>query len=123
MKKPMHFNALSKNFGHAKDHRNKPTKAEETLWEELRNKKIDGFRFRFQHPLAYFIVDFYCHQAKLVIEVDGDYHFEEQQLNEDIRRTNVLLDLGCRELRFTNHQVMTDIAMVIETIRLSLNDS
>ena len=119
----MHYNALPKNFGHAKNLRDNPTKAEETLWEELRNKKIDGFRFRFQHPLAYFIVDFYCHQAKLVIEVDGDYHFEEQQLSEDMRRTNVLLDLGFRELRFTNNQVLTDITTVLEMIRQSLNDS
>ena len=62
-----------------------------------------------------------CHQAKLVIEVDGDYHFEEQQMSEDIRRTNVLLDLGFRELRFTNHQVLTDVATVVESIRQSLN--
>ena len=72
----------------AKEFRKKPTEAEEVLWNALRNNHFSGIKFRRQHPVKWFIVDFYCHEAKLVIEVDGGIHLAFPQAEHDESRTS-----------------------------------
>ena len=82
-------------------------------------EQIDGFTFRRQHPIDKFIADFYCHKAKLVIEVDGDIH--EYQKEYDIGRTDEMKQFGLKVIRFTNEDVEYDIESVIERIKFEIN--
>lgn len=90
------------------------TPAESILWQALRGRQIEGLKFRCQHPVGRFIVDFYCPSVKLVIEVDGGIH--DQQQVYDQARTEKLEAFGYRVLRFTNEQVMKDLSAVLEQI-------
>ena len=94
------------------------TPAEKILWQELRANKL-GFHFRRQQVIAGFIVDFYCHKADLVIEVDGDIH--DLQPEEDARREKVLSELGLRIIRFRNDDVLKNLSIVLEKITGHLN--
>jgi very-short-patch-repair endonuclease len=89
----------------AKELRREMTPAEKLLWQEVRAKKL-GVRFRRQQIIQGFIVDFYCHKAALVIEVDGDIH--DLQQGEDARREKALSELGLRIVRFRNDEVVRD---------------
>ena len=102
--------------------REKMTKAETKLWFYLKNKKLKGFKFRRQHPLHLFIVDFYCHELGLIIEVDGAYHEEQEQIVEDKKRTELIKFQGLRVIRFTNKEVLTDIDCVLLKITEVIND-
>ncbi|MBK6947814.1 MAG: endonuclease domain-containing protein [Haliscomenobacter sp.] len=92
-----------------------PTMAEAELWNALANKKL-GVKFRRQHPLGPFILDFYCHQKRLAIEVDGGYHLNQNQMQHDAKRTNFLRNRGIKEIRFSNEEVIEDISLVLEKI-------
>jgi very-short-patch-repair endonuclease len=107
-------------LGKAKELRKNMTLAEKILWQRLRRKEIMGVRIRRQHPMSKFIADFYCHQAKLVIEVDGPYHNEEEQKNYDEGRYKELKEFGIEIIRFTNEEVESDIEAVLEKIREKL---
>ena len=96
--------------------RNDLTPAETRLWEALRNKQLGGLRFRCQHPVGNFILDFYCPSCKLVVEVDGEIH--AHQANYDNERTAKLTEFGYKVLRFRNEQVMNDLPRVLAEIRL-----
>lgn len=98
----------------AKELRRDMTPAEKMLWEELRANKL-GVHFRRQQIVEGFIVDFYCHKASLVIEVDGDIH--DLQREEDARREKALSALGLRVIRFRNDEVARDLSGVVETIK------
>ena len=102
--------------------REKMTKAEIELWFYLKNKKLKGFKFRRQHPLHLFIVDFYCHELGLIIEVDGAYHEEQEQVEEDMKRTELIKFQGLKVLRFTNKEVLTDVDIVVKKITEVIND-
>ena len=97
----------------AQEMRNKPTEAESVLWEYLKSKKL-GHKFRRQHLIDDFIVDFVCLSKRLVIEVDGKIH--ENQQEEDVARTSVLDSLGYTVLRFKNEEVIGDLNNVLKTI-------
>lgn len=99
----------------ARELRKNPTLSETRLWRAISNKKLDGLRFRRQHPVGNFILDFYCPSHKLVIEVDGDYHQQRQQY--DNARTEQLEQYGYKVLRFTNQAVMNDLEAVLDEIR------
>lgn len=103
----------------AKELRRKMTPAERRLWQELRANRLDGWHFRRQQIIAGFIVDFYCHRAGLVVEVDGPIH--ETQVEADAEREAVLQGRGLTILRFTNRQVMNDMRTVLKEIRQVLN--
>ncbi|RJP52661.1 MAG: endonuclease domain-containing protein [Anaerolineaceae bacterium] len=90
------------------------TPAEKLLWQEVRANKL-GVRFRRQQIIAGFIVDFYCHKAALVVEVDGDIH--DLQPEEDARREKVLSALGLRIVRFRNDEVVRNLSAVVRRIR------
>ena len=94
----------------AKELRREMTPAEKLLWQEVRAKKL-GVRFRRQQIIQGFIVDFYCHKAGLVIEVDGDIH--DLQKEEDERREKVLSALGLRVVRFRNDEVLKNLSAVV----------
>jgi very-short-patch-repair endonuclease len=98
----------------AKELRREMTPAEKILWHEVRAKKL-GVRFRRQQIIQGFIVDFYCHRAGLVIEVDGDIH--DLQREEDERREKVLSALGLRVVRFQNDEVMRGLSAVVGRIK------
>ncbi len=98
----------------AKELRREMTPAEKLLWQEVRANKL-GVRFRRQQVIQGFIVDFYCHQAGLVIEVDGDVH--DLQKEEDERREKVLSEMGLKVVRFGNDEVVRDLSAVVGKIR------
>lgn len=91
------------------------TPAEQVLWEALRGRKLDGLRFRTQHPVGRFILDFYCPERKLVVEVDGEIH--DEQAERDQARTAHLEAYGYRVIRFRNDEIMNDLASVLDRIR------
>ncbi len=90
------------------------TPAEKKLWEALKGKKLSGLKFRAQHPVGPFILDFYCPVCKLVIELDGGVH--EGQAEYDETRTQQLKDYGYRVIRFRNEEVLTDLPSVLQRI-------
>ena len=104
---------------HAKAMRNEPTEAESILWEMLRSKKT-GYKFRRQHPIDKFIPDFVCLDKKLIVEVDGDYHLTEEQIELDKARTILLEELGYRIIRFSNEDIKSASHFVIEKIKSEL---
>jgi very-short-patch-repair endonuclease len=101
-----------------RDMRKEPTSAEDLLWQKLRKKQLGGYKFRRQHPVGYFMVDFYCADARLVIEVDGSIH--EQQQEYDELRQAYIESLGLRVLRFENAHVVQQIQGVLERIAEAL---
>lgn len=104
----------------AREGRRLLTPAERLLWERLRNHQLAGFKFRRQHPIGSFIVDFYCPAKHLAIEIDGDSH--EEQVAYDQKRTGILNKYRCRVIRFTNIQVHEDIEAVLSEIQKVLKD-
>jgi len=88
----------------ARHMRANPTAAEKVLWQQLRNRQVNNLKFRRQHPVGSYIVDFYCAEKKLLVEIDGDSHLE--QVEYDIERTQWLESQGMRVLRFTNEEVL-----------------
>ncbi|MDB9781698.1 isoleucine--tRNA ligase [Winogradskyella sp.] len=100
-----------------------PTEAEKVLWEALRNKNLDGYKFRREHIIDEFIVDFVCLSKNLVIEVDGGYHNQPEVQDADKLRTDILEELGYRVVRFTNEEVIGDIDKVLEKIAYELRMS
>ena len=100
---------------HAREMRHPQTPAEATLWQQLRNRNLE-FKFRRQHPIERFIIDFYCAEVKLCIEIDGGSHLEQEQQEYDSARTEVLESIGCRVIRFTNSDVRYNINAVAQEI-------
>lgn len=90
------------------------TPSEQTLWQALKNRQINGLKFRSQHPVGSFIVDFYCPQCRLVVKLDGEIH--DQQTDYDAARTAQLNRFGYRVVRFRNQEVMTDLNSVLQQI-------
>lgn len=97
----------------ARELRQPQTPAERKLWMRLRNGQI-GPKFRRQHPIGRFIVDFYCAKSRLVIEIDGDSHLD--QVEYDAERTAWLVEQGYRVIRFTNREVDQQSDAVLEAI-------
>ncbi|WP_042005482.1 DUF559 domain-containing protein, partial [Capnocytophaga canis] len=103
----------------AKDLRNNMTQAETILWEKLKSKKLDA-KFRRQHVIGDYIVDFVCLAKRLIIEVDGGYHNTENQQVLDKERTEILNELGFEVIRFTNEEVVADLENVLQKIQEKL---
>ena len=106
----------------AREMRHPQTPAEATLWRALRNRNLN-YKFRRQHPIDRFIIDFYCAKANLCIEIDGESHLDPEQQKYDAARTEFLEDLGYKVIRFTNNDVRytldavaTEIINTIEKI-------
>ena len=97
-----------------------PTEAESIVWDILKSKSIDGHKFRRQHIIKDYIVDFVCLHKKLVIEIDGQYHLENQQLVKDKSRTEDLQHSGYTVIRFTNEEVVANTQEVLRNIKKAL---
>jgi very-short-patch-repair endonuclease len=117
----LHQNATQQIFEHAKWLRNNVTLTESILWEEVRNKKL-GVKFRIQHPLGAYVVDFYCHELRLVIELDGEYHTSVHQQGVDQEKDLELLGSGCTVLRINDKEVLEKLPGVIELLKLTVSD-
>jgi len=98
----------------AKELRRNMTNAEKILWQQVRASKL-GWHFRRQQIIHGFIVDFYCHQKSLIIEVDGEIH--QHQIEEDRQRENALKEYGFKVIRFKNHEVERNLQQVLAKIR------
>ncbi|MBT3337675.1 MAG: dihydropteroate synthase, partial [Anaerolineae bacterium] len=96
--------------------RKEQTDPEKLMWTLLRNRALDGAKFRRQHPHKGYILDFYCHAAKLAIELDGSGHLEEEQIRHDEERTKILEEDGIKVLRFWNNDVSNDTETVLGEI-------
>ena len=107
---------------YALQHRNEPTKAEATLWENLKSKKLASFKFRRQHIIGSYITDLVCLDRQLVIEIDGLIHQLPENKESDEVRTKWLNEKGFKVIRFANDQVLTKINEVLETICSELNN-
>jgi very-short-patch-repair endonuclease len=100
-----------------KNLRNNSTSAEATLWRYLKNKQLDGRRFRRQFSVGNYILDFYCPSEKLAIELDGQEHYEGYGLEQDKKRTTYLNSLNINVLRFENKDVFERLEGVLEEIK------
>ena len=99
----------------ARQLRRQMTPAEKRLWAAIRGRRLDGLKFRRQHALGSYIVDFVCSEKRLIIEVDGDVH--DEQMDYDAARTEHLEQYGYRVVRFRNAEVLDDLESVLEKIR------
>lgn len=112
----LHKEAIGKLYQYGRELRQELTEAEKLLWVELRNKKLNGLKFRRQHPIDRFITDFYCHEKKLVIELDGNVHDKKVNKEYDEARTAMLAGLNVIVLRFDNEEVINDVQGVLKKI-------
>ena len=102
--------------------RNSLTPAEAKLWKSLQHSKLEGMKFRRQHSIGRYVVDFYCPEYRLAIELDGEGHFNSIKGEYDARRTAYLNSLNVHVLRFENRTVFDNLQGVLETIRRTLVD-
>ena len=112
----LHKEAIGKLYQYGRELRQEATEAEKLLWTELRNRKLDSLKFRRQHPLDKFIVDFYCNEKKLVVELDGGVHNEKINKEYDEARTAMLAGLNIIVLRFKNEDVINNMKEVLRKI-------
>ncbi|MCU0444432.1 MAG: leucine--tRNA ligase [Microscillaceae bacterium] len=105
----------------AKNHKQNPTEAENILWQALRNKQLD-IKFRRQHTITDFIVDFVCLPKRLVIEIDGEIHQKPENQEYDNIRTEILEELGFKVIRFNNAEVINDLDNVLSKIKAELDN-
>ncbi len=99
------------------------SEAEWKLWHELRKRQVGGHRFRRQHPIGPYVVDFVCLEHRFVVEVDGGQHSEPEQVEHDTRRTEWLAREGYRVFRVWNAEVFNNLDGVVATIWAELNGS
>jgi len=109
----------SKTMHRAGELRKEPTPAERKLWAYLRGDNLQGVNFRRQHALGNYIVDFVSIKRKLVIELDGSQHLEQEEY--DTERTKFLRSMGYTVIRFWNHQIMNEMDNVIKAIEFALH--
>jgi very-short-patch-repair endonuclease len=117
----MYYGAKPELFRLAERMRRNPTVAEDLLWKYLKKYRLQGFVFRRQHPLDLFIVDFYCHKIKLVIEVDGDIHLTGEFIKYDENRTGEIKKYDINVIRFRNKEIIEDIDNVMREIKTIIN--
>ena len=106
----------------ARQLRKNQTPAEVLLWSTLRSRQLSEYKFRRQHPVGNYILDFYCSEAELAIEIDGGQHADEKECQRDNERTAILNDLGIQVVRFWNHEVLENLDYVVDVIDEKLNE-
>ena len=102
---------------HARSMRKNPTETEALLWEKLKNRRLNKLKFRRQQHLEGFILDFYCHEARLGVEVDGKIHADKEQKEYDEQRTQYLNEFGIEIIRFSNEVVINKMEEVLNRIK------
>ena len=98
------------------------TSAEATLWKQLQKSQLKGRKFRRQHSIENFIVDFYCPKEKLIIELDGAYHLDFAQQQYDLERTKQIESLGFKLLRIENKLIFENLSFVLDEISNQFNE-
>jgi very-short-patch-repair endonuclease len=116
LERNMFYGASQSIFEKATALRKNMTLPELILWKKLKDRKLFKTKFRRQHPIDIFIVDFYCHEHKLAVEIDGEIHMNNKAYDYDSGRTNNLKKFGIKVLRFSNDQVIFKIDSVINKI-------
>jgi very-short-patch-repair endonuclease len=111
------FGASPEIVSRARELRTRMTLAEIRLWNKLRNKQCGGFKFRRQHPIEMFIADFYCHETRLVIELDGGIHFSDENREYDENRTAEIEKWDIKVIRFKNEEVYENLDEVVGRIK------
>ncbi|MCU0455432.1 MAG: endonuclease domain-containing protein [Bacteroidales bacterium] len=114
IEKPMYYGAKPETFEAARLLRKNMTVHEKLLWQRISNSQICGVRFRRQHPIDFFIADFYCHEARLVVEIDGEMHIFQQQYDDG--RSAEMEKYFIKVIRFTNTEIENNIESVIQRI-------
>ena len=100
----------------ARELRQEPTEAEKILWEALRGKRLNGLKFRRQHPYEHYVLDFFCVEYQLAVELDGSVHGILDQAAYDEERTSFLNEHGLRVIRFRNEEVKKNLSSVLQRI-------
>ena len=118
----MHHDADPGTFRNAYRLRQRETEAEQVLWERLRRKQVLGLKFRRQHPVSKYVLDFYCHRTRLGVEIDGEYHDTTAQQLYDKLRTEALEVLEIKVIRFTNKEVLEHTDAVVAEIERVLRE-
>ncbi|MFN8348253.1 MAG: endonuclease domain-containing protein [Spirosomataceae bacterium] len=113
---PFFHEAKYSTFQNAAYLRKSQTEAERILWEQLRGRKLNNLKFRRQHSIYLFIADFYCHELKLVIELDGSIHHLKEVAQYDEYREKLIQEFGLKVLRFSNDEVLKDLESVLHKI-------
>jgi very-short-patch-repair endonuclease len=116
-----YYGAFPETFRLARKLRRTLTPAERIVWYELRNRYLLGYKFRRQHPVREFIVDFFCPEKELVVEIDGNLHQLPEVKERDENRTAELEWLGLTIIRFSNEEVINDIDGVMRKIERALS--
>jgi very-short-patch-repair endonuclease len=114
------YGASSLTHQRARELRKVLTPAERLLWEALKNRQLNGYKFRRQHPIYRYIADFYCHELGLVIELDGGVHDGIGQQEHDRNRDQVILEFGIRVLRFKNEEIGNNLEKMLRIVKASL---
>ena len=112
----LHNGATGKLYQYGRELRQELTQAEKMLWAELRSRKLNGLKFRRQHPIDKFVLDFYCHERKLAVELDGSVHDVKINKDYDEARTAMLRGLGIYTLRFRNDEIVNNMGSVLQKI-------
>ena len=105
----------------ARDLRKRETSVEDLLWDELRGRQLDGMKFRRQHPIGPFVVDFCCTECRLAIELDGEIHAEQQ--DRDAEREAILAAAGYRVIRFPNQSIRENLPEVLAAVRSAAREA
>jgi very-short-patch-repair endonuclease len=100
----------------ARSLRKSATIPERILWDSLRGRRLNGWKFRRQHPIGQFVVDFFCREKCVAVELDGEVHSKIEVAGHDAERDKFLRLQGVKILRFTNNQVLEDLPRVLEAI-------
>ena len=120
----MHYGATGKIFEYARILRTNMTGSEKVIWKSISKKQLLGLKFRRQHPIGNYIADFYCHERKLVIEIDGKYHENKYQKMHDNYRDSEMERFGINIIRFKNDEIFNELEKVLHKIQkiISLNN-
>ena len=123
MNRPRHAAIDQDLLAFARKLREDLTEPERFLWSILRNRRLAGAKFRRQHPIDPYVLDFYCNDARLAVELDGGQHNSEEGRTNDERRSLFLKRSGIKVLRFWNHEVFEDTEGVLDAIAWALSDA
>ena len=115
MKKIVRYTNKSSTKERRRELRKNQTKVEKELWLKIRNRQL-GVKFRRQYNIDYYIVDFYCHELRLIIELDGYIHGEEGNIKKDKRRENYLKNKGYSIIRYRNEQVKYEMESILQDL-------
>lgn len=117
----MHYGASKQIFQYAETLRKNMTEAEKMIWERLCKNQM-GVRIRRQHPIWKYVADYYCHELKLIIEIDGGIHLSKENKEDDVKREITLNEFGIEIIRFTNNQVINETEYVIKVIEEKITE-